>query len=74
MLTEKDVDQIEEVVDQRLENKLKKYSSKILNAISDVMKELKDMRLEHTVLSHQVQDRTKRIEKLEEIHPQHITP
>lgn len=69
-LTETDIDQIGTIVKREVKDQLTSFRSEILKAIAGVMKELKAMREEQKVLSYQMKDRTKRIEKLEEIHPE----
>lgn len=69
MLTEQDVDQIEQVVDRRLEEKFQMYSSRIMNAISDVMGQLKAIRESLDIFAPKVYDHEERLEKLESIHP-----
>lgn len=67
MLTEPDVDQIEQIFERKLEEKFQKYSSKILNAVSDIAGKLKTIHESLDILAPRVTDHEERIEKLEAV-------
>ena len=74
-LTQKDLDAIKDLIgvvvdeklEEKLEEKLKYFPSKeeFFSRMDEVMKELKIIREEQTVLSHQVSDHNDRITKVE---------
>lgn len=68
-LTQKDFDQIEELLDEKLDEKLKILPTKkeFFSKMDEVMGELKTVREEQTVLSHQVSNHENRLRTLEEI-------
>jgi phosphopantetheine adenylyltransferase len=77
MLTQKDLDAIkdlvgvttDEILEKKLEEKLRYFPSKeeFFKRIDEVMKELKAIREEKSVLTHQVIDHEDRITNLEEV-------
>lgn len=71
MLTQKDLDEIEEIVEGKLGEKIKILPTKneFFSKMDEVMKELETIRDEQTIISHQVSDHGERLEKLEEICP-----
>ncbi len=68
-LTQKDFDQIEELLDEKLDEKLKILPTKeeFFSKMDEVVGELKTAREEQTVLSHQVSNHEDRLKTLEEI-------
>ena len=74
-LTKKDLDAIkdlmgvtiDESLERKLDEKLKHFPTKeeFFNQMDEVMKELKNIREETTVMGHQVRRNTKRIENVE---------
>ncbi len=68
-LTQKDFDQIEELLDEKLDEKLKILPTKeeFFPKMDEVVGELKTAREEQTVLSHQVSNHEDRLKTLEEI-------
>ena len=71
MLTQKDFDQIETIIDQKLEEKLKILPSKdeFFIQMGKLMKELQDLRKETTVLPQQIADLKDKVETLETLTP-----
>lgn len=71
MLTQKDLDEIEEIVEEKLEEKIKILPTKdeFFSKMDEVMGELATIRDEQTIISHQVSDHGDRLEKLEEAAP-----
>lgn len=72
MLTQKDLDEIEEIVGEKLEEKIKLLPSKdqFFSKMDEVMVELKTIREEQTVTSgckDQLEDHEVRISKLETV-------
>ncbi|MDO8503392.1 MAG: hypothetical protein Q7S60_01750 [bacterium] len=67
-LTQKDIDQIGEIIDQKLEERIKFLPTKdeFYTKMDEVMGELKAIREEHTVSSGQISDHEDRITLLEE--------
>jgi len=72
MLTQKDIDQIEEIMDQKLDEKLKLLPTKdeFFTQMGEVMGELKAIREEHATQSHRLSNHEDRIETLEKLHPE----
>lgn len=68
-LTQKDFDQIEKVLDEKLDEKLKILPTKeeFFSKMDEVMGELETAREEQTTLSHQVADHENRLGILEEV-------
>lgn len=71
MLTQRDLESIEELIDEKLDEKLKILPSKneFFTKMGELMKELEALRQETTVLPEQVADLKDRVENLENIHP-----
>ena len=68
-LTQKDFNQIEGLLDEKLDEKIKILPTKeeFFSKMDEVMGELGTIREEQTVLSHQVADHENRLKSLEEI-------
>ncbi len=66
-LTQLDIKEIEKIIDERVKNLPTK--EEFFSWMDKLMKELKDMREEHIILSGQVARHTEEIEKLQKIHP-----
>lgn len=71
MLTQKDFDEIEKIIDEKLEDKLRLLPTKddFFNKMDQIMGELDKIREEQTVISaykDQLEDHETRITKLEE--------
>ena len=68
VLTKRDLDEIEGIVEEKIDEKTKNLPTKdeFYEKMDEVIGELKAMREEHTVLSSQVSDHEDRITKLEE--------
>jgi len=68
-LTQKDFDQMERVLDEKLDEKLKNLPTKdeFFSKMDEVMGELETIREEQTTLSHQVSNHENRLKTLEEI-------
>ena len=68
-LTQKDFDQIEGLLDEKLDEKIKILPTKeeFFSKMDEVMGELGTIREEQTVLSHQTVDHENRLTTLEEI-------
>ncbi|OGM10967.1 hypothetical protein A2Z22_03815 [Candidatus Woesebacteria bacterium RBG_16_34_12] len=66
-LTIKDLDEIERIVDERIEERTRNLPSKddFFTRMDEVMKELKAIRENTIVLSHRVFNHADRIEKIE---------
>ena len=66
-LTQKDLNDIEQVVDERIDEKIKNLPTKdeFFNKMDEVMGELKSIRENTEVLTHQVSDHEDRITKVE---------
>jgi len=66
-LTIKDLDEIEKIVDEKIEDRTKNLPSKddFFTKMDEVMGELKAIRENTTVLSHQVSEHDDRIVKIE---------
>ena len=73
ILSEKDIDLIEEAIDRKLDEKLDEklvpFRSEIMNAISEVMGELKAIKENQEIGVGRRRDIENRVEKLERIHP-----
>ena len=75
MLTKKDLDQIEDLIDKKLEERLAENNkqfmtrNEMLEFFDEIMGELKAIREEMTMSTHRVSNHEDRIEKLETIHP-----
>lgn len=69
MLTQKDLDEIEEIVEEKIGEKTKNLPTKdeFFSRMDDVMRELDTIRSEQTIISHHVTDHEPRIEKLERV-------
>ena len=67
-LTQKDLDDIEQIVDERIEEKVKNLPTKdeFYNKMDEVIGELKTIREESLVLSHQVSNHEDRITRIED--------
>lgn len=70
-LTQKDLDQVEEIVDRKLDDKIKLLPTKdeFFGKMDEVMGELKTIREEHEVQSGKLSDHEDRIIVLEQIRP-----
>lgn len=71
MLTQKDLDEIEGIIDEKLEEQLKLLPTKdeFFSSMDEVMGELKTMREELAITNHHLKGHEDRIKKLETIHP-----
>lgn len=71
MLTRKDLDQVEEIVDKKLDEKIKLLPSKdeFFEKMDEVVGELKTIREEGEVVSERVSNHEDRITVLEKICP-----
>ncbi|MCX6725923.1 MAG: hypothetical protein NT052_01220 [Candidatus Shapirobacteria bacterium] len=71
-LNQKDFDQIEELLDEKLEEKIKILPTKdeLFSKMDEVMGELKIIREEQTTLSYTVSNHENRLKNLEDIHPE----
>lgn len=69
MLTQKDINLIEEIVEEKLEEKIKFLPTKdeFYEKMDEVMGELKAIREEQTLQSYKIFDHDDRIVKLEEV-------
>ena len=67
VLTQKDFDQIDKILDEKLDEKLKILPTKeeFFSKMDEVVGELKTVREEQTVLSHQVSNHEDRLKTLE---------
>ncbi len=70
-LTQKDLKDIEEIVDRKVDEKTKLLPTKdeFFGKMDEVMGELKTIREEQSVMVGQISDTIDRVEKLEEVHP-----
>ena len=68
MLTQRDLDLIEKIINETLEDKTRNLPTKdeFFTKMDEVMGELKTIREEDTILGHQVSEHEKRITDLEE--------
>lgn len=64
MLTQKDLEEIETIVEEKIRNLPTK--EEFFAKMDEVMKELETIRDEQTIISHQVSDHEDRLERLEE--------
>lgn len=67
MLTQKDLDEIEEIVEAKV--KFLPTKEEFFSKMDEVMKELEAIRDEQTIISHQTSSHEDRLEVLERIHP-----
>lgn len=67
MLTQKDLDEIEEIVEEKLEEKTKLLPTKreFFGKMDEVIGELETIRNEQIIVSHQLSDHGDRLERLE---------
>ncbi len=70
-LTQVDLVEIERIIDEKLDEKLKYVPSKelFLQWMDKIMGELKTVREEHVILSGMLSEDSDRLEVLEKIHP-----
>ena len=70
-LTQKDLDEIEKLIDQKLKLRLKHLPTKdeFYKAMDQIMGELKTMRETYEIMVPKVANHEIRIEKLEDLHP-----
>ncbi len=70
-LTEKDIDEIKQIVDEKLDEKIKILPTKdeFFSKMDEVVGELKTIREEQTILTHKTSGHEDRIVSLEKIHP-----
>lgn len=68
MLTQRDLDLIEKIINETIEEKTRNLPTKdeFFTKMDEVMGELQTKREEETILGHQVSDHEKRITDLEE--------
>ena len=68
MLTQKDLKEIEKVVEEKLEEKLRSLPTKdeFFSKMDELMGELSAIRDEQTIIGHQVSDHEERLSALEE--------
>lgn len=71
-LTQRDLDAIEELINEKLDEKIKGLPTKneFYSKMDEVIGELKSMREEFTLIVPRVSGHEERIAALEEIHPQ----
>jgi predicted nuclease with TOPRIM domain len=76
MLTQKDLEEIEKVVEEKLEEKLWLLPTKdeFFSKMDELMGELSAIRDEQTIIGHQVSDHEERLSVLEESHSGEIAP
>jgi predicted nuclease with TOPRIM domain len=76
MLTQKDLEEIEKVIEEKLEEKLRLLPTKdeFFSKMDELMGELSTIRDEQTIIGHQVSDHEERLSALEEIHSGEIEP
>lgn len=72
MLTQKDLDEIEKLIDERLDEKIKHLPNKdeFYKAMSEIMGELKKMRETYELAEPKISGHETRITSLEDLHPQ----
>ena len=71
MLTKKDFDQIENIIEEKLEEKMKFLPTKdeFFKMMDKIMGELNTIRQELKISLHRVDDHKERITSLEKLHP-----
>lgn len=71
MLTQKDLDNIEGIVEEKLDGKIKILPTKdeFFSKMDEVMGELETIREEQILVSHRVSNHEDRLEKLEAVCP-----
>jgi len=71
MLTQKDIDQIENLIEKKLEENNKQFMTKseMLGSFDEIMGELKTIREEMAMLAHRSSNHEDKLVKLETIHP-----
>jgi len=76
MLTQKDLEEIEKVIEEKLEEKIRLLPTKdeFFSKMDELMGELSAIRDEQTIIGHQVSDQEERLSALEEIHSGEIEP
>jgi len=76
MLTQEDLEEIEKVIEEKLEEKIRLLPTKdeFFSKMDELMGELSAIRDEQTIISHQVSDHEERLSGLEEIHSEEIGP
>jgi len=76
MLSQKDLEEIEKVIEKKLEEKLKLLPTKdeFSSKMDELMGELSAIRDEQTIISHQVSDQEERLGVLEEARSEEIEP
>ena len=72
MLTQKDFDEIEKLLDKKLDEKIKFLPTKdeFFSKMDEVMGELKTIREQQEIITGKTSDHDDRIEKLEDLHPE----
>ncbi|MEK7521841.1 MAG: hypothetical protein AAB599_03525 [Patescibacteria group bacterium] len=72
MLTQEDLGEIEQLIDEKVVEKIKLLPTKdeFFEKMDQVMGELQAIRDEHTMRDGRIDDHEERIENLEKIHPQ----
>lgn len=70
-LTQRDLDEIEKIIEEKLDNKIKFIPSKkeFFSAMDKIMGELQEIRDELTITGNQTTDHETRVSALEELHP-----
>ena len=76
MLTQKDLEEIEKIVGEKIEEKIKLLPTKdeFFSKMDELMGELSNIRDEQTIVGHQVSDHEERLTALEEIHSSDLEP
>jgi len=76
MLTQKDLEEIKKVIEEKLEEKIRLLPTKeeFFSKMDELMGELSAIRDEQTIIGHQVSDQEERLSALEEIHSGEIEP
>lgn len=72
MLTQRDLDEIEKLIDEKLDEKIKHLPNKdeFYKAMDQIMSELKKMRETYDLAAPKISEHEDRIIALEDIHPQ----
>lgn len=72
MLTQRDIDQIENIVEEKVEEGVKHLPSRdeFFEKMDEVMGELKTVREQQEIITGKTSNHEGRLEKLEELHPE----
>jgi predicted nuclease with TOPRIM domain len=76
MLNQQDLDQIEKIIDEKLDEKLKLLPAKdeLFERLDEIVGELKSVREEQAAMAGRLSNHEDRLEQLEEIHPNNAHP